>query len=124
MACSTITVFVRLLLLATTALAQALQPHDQAKDSHKHATRDENFTSTPGSPQNFCGESTFVYSADTSGPYRDDCALLHRTVQRNLHGYWMVSKFGSDGTVWVEFTRLRSCGFKIRRTDGRSGSIP
>lgn len=111
-------------LFAAAGLANTLQPHVRINNRLVRATRDENFIDTPGSPQDLCGESTFEVLEDESGPLRDDCALLHQTVEKNLHGFWVASKMGSDGTVWVEFTRLRSCGLKIRRTDGQSADIP
>lgn len=109
---SILTYLLLLLLVTTTAL---LHP------------RDENFINTPGAPQNLCGDSTFEPTTTTTphnGPLRDDCAALHRTVERNLHGFWMAGNMGGDGRAWVEFTRLRSCGVKVRRTDGATADVP
>ncbi|CAN8098678.1 unnamed protein product [Discula destructiva] len=121
---STTFLIVTHLLLAAAVFVNGLQPHIHIHDRLlEHLIRDETFINTPGEPQNLCGESTFGSIGGEHGPIREDCASLHRTVEKNLHGFWMASKLGWDGTVWVEVTRLRSCGLKIRRTDGRSEDI-
>lgn len=111
------------LLFLNGTSANPFQSYPLVNSRLVHAARDENFIDTPGTPQNLCGESNFVVLKD-NGPATDDCALLHRTVESNLHGFWMVGNMGSDGSQWVEFTRLRTCGLKVRRTDGQKGDVP
>lgn len=110
--------------IAATAVFASPGPRTRTDGRFVRAERDEIFLDTPGSPQNLCGESSWELVVDRKGPLRDDCALLHRTVEKNLHGFWIASDMGQDGTAWVEFTRLRSCALKVRRTDGQSGDVP
>lgn len=120
-------IFLPLCIVAVLALAahfgDALQSHIRINDRLARVTQDEEFIDTPGTPQNLCGDSTFE-AVDVNGPLRHDCEYLMSTTKRNPDGFWMASNFGSDGTRWVEFTRLRSCGVKVRRTDGLSGDVP
>lgn len=115
---STITI---LLLISTFGIG--FQSHVRINDRLARATQDEEYIDTPGTPQNLCGDSTFE-AIDVNGPLRYDCEYLMSTTERNPDGFWMASNFGNDGTKWVEFTRLRSCGIKARRTDGLSGDVP
>ncbi|KAJ4396839.1 hypothetical protein N0V93_001061 [Gnomoniopsis smithogilvyi] len=111
------------LLLLAGSYSNALQLHPRVNERLARALLAETYIDTPGTPQDLCGNSTFE-AVDHEGPLQYDCEYLMNITEHNPDGFWMAGDFGRDGTAWAEFTRLRSCGIRVRRTDGQGGDVP
>ena len=74
------------------------------------------------SPQNLCGDSSFVTSEDGKGPSVADCKTFLDYV-KDRQGFWLVTAFGSPDS-WKEFARVESCVIAVRHTNSATGTIP